>query len=202
MYTLYYLPDACSLATQVVLLELGQEVEIINKQSVKDYESINPVGDVPVLVENGVTRKEGAAILLHLLNTHSNKMMPTEGLEKERAVQNILFANATMHPAYGRLFFIGNNIHEDAAKQAAYEAAAGAINHLWSVVEQQLKDQDFLGGKHPSAADIMLTVYSRWGGSFPVDIQMGPNTQRMVAAVLALPTFQQAQANEQQQSAA
>ena len=202
MYTLYYLPDACSLATQAVLLELGQDVEIINKQSIKDYESINPVGDVPVLVENGVTRKEGAAILLHLLNKHPNKMMPTEGLEKERAVQTILFANATMHPAYGRLFFIANNIHDELAKQTAYEAATSAINHLWNVVEQQLKDQEFLGGAHPSAADIMLTVYSRWGGSFPVDIQMGPNTQKMVEAVLALPTFQQALANEQQQSAA
>ncbi|KKD61703.1 glutathione S-transferase [Grimontia sp. AD028] len=202
MYTLYYLPDACSLATQTVLLELGQTVEIINKQSVKDYESINPVGDVPVLVENGIARREGAAILLHLLEKHPNKMMPTEGLEKERAVENILFANATMHPAYGRLFFIANNIHEDAAKRAAYEAAAGAINHLWNVVEQQLEDQDFLGGAHPSAADIMLTVYSRWGGSFPVDIQMGPKTQKMVEAVLALPSFQQALTNEQRQSAA
>ena len=129
-------------------------------------------------------------------------MMPTEGLEKERAVQNILFANATMHPAYGRLFFIANNIHEDTAKQSAYQAAAGAINHLWSVVEQQLENQDFLGGAHPSAADIMLAVYSRWGGSFPVDIQVGPKTQKMLEAVLALPTFQQALANEQQQSAA
>ncbi len=50
MYTLYYLPDACPLATQVVLHELDQPVEIINMQTVENFSAINPVGTVPVLV--------------------------------------------------------------------------------------------------------------------------------------------------------
>ena len=111
MYTLYYLPDACSLATQVILHELKQPVNIINRETVNDFKAINPVGSVPVLVNKADIKKEegsephtyreGAAIIFHLLNTHSNTLMPIQGIARDRAIENIMFANATMHPAYG-----------------------------------------------------------------------------------------------------
>ena len=201
MYTLYYLPGACSLATQVVLRELDQAVEIIDKQQVDDFTAINPVGTVPVLVDNGNTRREGAAVILYLLNKHQNTMLPATGAARDIAIQDIMFANATMHPAYSRLFFIAQNISNEQAKQPAFEAAAQAITSLWQVVEQQLENQAFLGGDQPSAADIMLTVYSRWGASFPVDILLGDSTHKMLDAVQAIPNFQRALTAEQSQSA-
>jgi len=202
MYTLYYFPDACSLATQVVLNELDQPVEIIDVQQVDDFKAINPVGTVPVLMDNSNTLREGAAVILYLLNKHKNTMLPATGAPREQAIQDIMFANATMHPTYSRLFFIAQNITDEKTKQTAFEAAAQDISNLWQVVEQQLEKQKFLGGDQPSAADIMLTVYSRWGASFPVEIQMGPNTQKMLEAVLAMPSFQRALTDEQKQSAA
>ena len=202
MYTLYYLPDACSLATQVVLHELDQAVDIVDVQKQSNFTSINPVGTVPVLIDGESTLREGAAILLYLLNKHPSHMLPTSGADREQAMQDILFANATMHPAYGRLFFISKHISNEGAKQEALTAAADAINRLWQVVEQQLAGQAFLGGDRPSAADIMLAVYSRWGAGYPVTITQGSNTARMLAAVEAMPSFQRALTAEQAQSAA
>ncbi|ANG64893.1 glutathione S-transferase [Marinobacterium aestuarii] len=202
MYRLYYVPGACSLATQVVIHQLGQAVEIINKQQVSDFNVINPTGMVPVLVDNGKTLLEGAAVMLYLLNKHQNTMLPSAGAAREKAIQDIMFSNATMHPAYGRLFFIAQYITDEKVKQSSFEAAAQAITRLWQVVEQQLATQDFLGGDQPSAADIMLTVYSRWGASFPVEIPLGQNTRKMVDAVQAMASFQRALTAEQRQSAA
>ncbi len=217
MYTLYYLPDACSLATQVILHELKQPVNIINMQDVTDFSSINPVGSVPVLLNkkavnkeavnsgdvNGQTsHREGAAIILHLLNTHKNTLLPTQGIKRDRAIENIMFANATMHPAYGRLFFINQYITDEAAKKEAYQAATAAINGLWQVVETQLATQPYLGGESLSAADILLSVYARWGGSFPVDIQLGSHTQKMLTSIQSMPSFMKALAAEQDQAAA
>ena len=202
MYTLYYFPDACSLATQVILNELDQPVEIIDVQKVGNFKAINPVGTVPVLLDNGNTLREGAAVILYLLNKHQNSMLPATGTHREQAIQDIMFANATMHPTYSRLFFIAQNITDKKTKQSGFKATAQAITRLWQVVEQQLAKQNFLGGDQPSAADIMLTVYSRWGASFPVDIVLGPNTQKMVSAVQSMPSFQRALDAEQSQSAA
>lgn len=204
MYTLYYSPSACSLATQVVLHELGQDVEIINVDTVENFKSINPVGAVPVLIEETQGQKkiytEGAAIMLHLLNHHQNTLLPKDGDGRYRAIENMLFANATMHPAYGRLFFITQNIEDQVAKNTALKAAANILSNLWQVVEDKLAEQpaseNYLGGKQVSAADIMLTVYSRWGASFPVNITMGTRTQKMIESVLEMPSFKRALAAE------
>ena len=140
--------------------------------------------------------------MLYLLNKHPSHMLPTSGTDREQAIENILFANATMHPAYSRLFFIAQHIGDESVRQETFTAAADAISKLWQVVEQQLAGQAFLGGDQPSAADSMLAVYFRWGASFPVTITQGSNTARMLAAVQAMPSFQRALTAEQTQSAA
>ena len=190
MYTLYYLPNTCSLATHVVLRELDLPLTLVNKADVDDYSQINPVGVVPVL-DNGKRRiREGAAIILHLLEQHHHAESSLSHFDKEQSRQDILFANATMHPAYSRLFFIGQYISDEGAKAQAFLAATDAINALWEIVDNNLYNQEFLGGSKPSAADIMLTVYSRWGMYFPVDITVGNNAQKMLDAVQRRSSFQ------------
>jgi glutathione S-transferase len=197
MYTLFYSQGACSVATQVVLRELGQEVKLIDVQQRDNFKGINPVGAVPALVDGDKTLTEGAAILLYILNKHENSLFPTDESERQQATQDIMFANATMHPAYGRLFFLAQNITDETVKQETLNTAADIINNLWKVVESQLENQDFLGGDSPSAADIMLAVYSRWGSYFSVDITIGEKTMKMLNAVQALPNFIKADEAEQ-----
>lgn len=190
MYKLYFSPGACSLATQVVLRELNQPFELINKASVADYRQINPVGAVPALDVNGKIMTEGAAILLYLLESHANELLPKESAARQTAIENLMFANATVHPAYGRLFFIGAAITESNAKQQAFAAAAKQISELWQQVEAQLAGLPYLGGYSLSPADILLTVYASWGEYFPVDIQIGPRTQALISKVKAKNSFQ------------
>ncbi len=189
MYTLFYSQGACSVATQVVLRELGQDVKIIDVQQLNNFKDINPVGAVPTLVDGDKTLTEGAAIMLHILNKHKSSLFPDAENDRQQAIQDIMFANATMHPAYGRLFFLAQSVADEKVKQETLNTAAEIINKLWLVVEKQLETQSFLGGESPSVADIMLTVYSRWGAYFPVDITFGKKTSKMLAAVQAMPNF-------------
>ena len=202
MYKLHYLPSACSLATQVILRELNQPIQLAKKTASANFSALNPVGAVPVLEDGERVLREGAAIIFYLLDKHHNQLMPTEPEAKLQAIENLLFANATMHPAYGRLFFNSEHISDGAEKDRAFEAAAKAINHLWGVVEQKLEQQKFLGGDKVSAADILLTVYSRWGEFFPVDIRIGEKTTRMLNAVIQLESFQLSLAAEKMDSEA
>lgn len=129
----------------------------------------------------------------HLLNTHPSALLNPNA--KHTALEHIMFANATMHPAYGRLFFLSQQPEQHATLM---QSAANAITKLWAVVETKLVDQPYLGGHSVSAGDIMLAVYARWGQMFDVDIEIGPNCQRMIAAVQARDSFQAAIAAEQQ----
>jgi len=195
MYTLYYSQGACSVATQVVIRELGQSVKLIDVQKIDYLKEINPVAAVPTLIDGEKPFTEGAAIMLYLLNKHPNSLFPKN--DRQQATQDIMFANATMHPAYGRLFFLTQYINDKNVKQEALNSAAKSINQLWQVIENRLAYQDFLGGNTPSAADIMLTVYSRWGGHFPVDIIIGDKTTSMLNAVQTMPNFIKAEQAEQ-----
>jgi len=201
MYTLYYSQGACSVATQVVLNELKQTFILLDVNKQDNFKTINPVGAVPVLNDGENNLTEGAAILLYLLDKHPNTLLASQGPERQKAIQDIMFANATMHPAYGRLFFISQHIQDETVKQQALESAAAEINRLWQVIENELAQQNalgsqYLGGKSPSPADIMLTVYASWGVYFSVDIELGVNSKRMLEAVENMPSYQSVLAAE------
>jgi glutathione S-transferase len=192
---------ACSVATQVVLHELAQNVKIIDKNNVTDFSAINAVGTVPVLIDGDKSLTEGAAIILYLLNKHENSLFPKNIEHQQKAVEDIMFANATMHPAYSKLFFIAQNISDESAKVEAFNAAANNINSLWKVVEGKLASREALGRDSISAADIMLGVYATWGQYFPVELVFGEQTAKMISAVQGLPSFKKAVQAEQTESA-
>lgn len=196
MYTLYYSQGACSLATQVVLHELGLPVEIIDKNTVENFSALNPAGTVPVLRKGDTIFNEGAAILLHILGAKENALLPSAGPDRHTGIEAIMFANATMHPAYSKLFFGANAITDEAAKQAYFEAGAAAINKLWAIVNDRIGTKNYLFGDQVSAADILLAVYSTWGQYFPVSIELGENSERMIKNVQARESYQKAVAAE------
>jgi len=198
MYKLYFSPGACSLAVQVLLRELGLPFELINKATVTDYQQINAVGAVPALDIDGTVLTEGAAIMLYLLDKHANDLLPAEALVRQQAIENLMFANATVHPAYSKLFFLSNQLADSAVKQQALQAAAERISKLWQLIENKLQTQPYLGGQHYSVADILLTVYAGWGRFFSVAIHIGPRSQAMINRISALPSYQAAVAAEQQ----
>ncbi|NQZ21786.1 MAG: glutathione S-transferase family protein [Colwellia sp.] len=200
MYTLYYMQGACSLATQVVLHELNKTVTIIDKNNVDDFNAINPVGTVPVLVDGNNNLTEGAAIILHLLKKHENDLFPKDSGQQQKAIEDIMFANATMHPAYSKLFFIAKNISDEAAKVEAFQAAEKNINSLWQVVESKLASRAQLGSDSISAADIMLGVYATWGQYFPVELIFGQRSSKMLTTVQSMPSFKKSVQAEQAES--
>lgn len=200
MYTLYYSQGACSLATQVVLRELEQQVNLVDVQQQNDFKSVNPVGAVPVLMDDDKVLTEGAAIMLYLLEKHKAELFSGDESKRQLSIENIMFANATMHPAYGRLFFIAQHLNHEEGKQALLNFAAHNISQLWQCVENKLANQPFLGGESPSVADIMLAVYARWGAYFPVDIVIGDKGRAMLDAVQSMPNFIKADEAEQRHS--
>lgn len=198
MYTLYFSPGACSLATQVILRELNLPFTLVNRNNVADFQAINPVGAVPVLGHHDQVITEGAAIILHLLQNHPNDLLPQNAAEKEAAIQQLLFANATVHPTYSKLFFIASTLPEGEAQTTALQAAAAGINKLWVHIEHILQQQPYLAGERLTPADILLSVYETWGQYFNVDIQLGPKTQALLQQVRQRDSYVAAVAAEQQ----
>ncbi|MDO3383967.1 glutathione S-transferase family protein [Gilvimarinus algae] len=197
MYQLYYSPGACSLATQVILRELGQDFSLISKAEIADYSQINPVGAVPALKTGDTVVTEGAAIILYLLERHANQLLPTDAQARGRVIEALMFANASMHPAYSKLFFLAGSLEDSETKMALLSAAAQKVSALWEVVESRLEVHAYLAGEVLSPADILLAVYAAWGEFFPVRIEIGRRSKALIDSVRAMPSYRASVAAEQ-----
>jgi len=197
MYELYHLPGACSMALHVMLLELGQPVTLINRNDVADYAAINPAGTVPVLKDGDTLVREGASIALYLGEKYDTPLLPKESKARIAAIDALMFANATMHPAYSKMFFAARGLETETAKQEALKAAAANVSRLWKIVDDRLGESAFMAGEELTIADVMLAVYANWAGYFPIEIPLGANVQRLLKAVASRPSFQAALAAEE-----
>ena len=197
MYKLYYSPGACSLAPHVVLNELNVPFEAIktdlhNGDGQKpEFLKINPRGQVPVLIDNdGTVIREGAAILLHLTEQNNSPMMPKSGPQRVKALEWMMWANASLHPAYGRVFWIKRNVKDAAQAKELTTAAQQQIQKLWDEAETRLAQNKYLAGDFISPADILVTVFANW--SEPGTYKLGQNVMRLLKEVSARPSFQKA----------
>jgi glutathione S-transferase len=207
MYTLYGMTGSCSMAVHAVLNELNQPVTVVDVRTAAGqprpaaFLAINPRGNVPVLIDGDITMREGGAIITYLLDKHNSPMLPKAGAARAAALEWLMFANATMHPAYSRVFFIQHSITDPAGRKQALDAAFASVNKLWADVDAALAKTPYICGDACSAADILLTTIANWGqadahGDIAKNIAFGDNVKRLLKNISARPAFQQALADE------
>ncbi|HEY8189132.1 MAG TPA: glutathione S-transferase family protein, partial [Micavibrio sp.] len=182
MYKLYYSPGACSMAVHVVLNELAAkfDLEKVTAEQRKDaaFLTVNPRGQVPVLLIDGEPMKEGAAILLYLLDTHGSPLMPKSGMARAKALEWLMWCNASLHPACGKMFWLNKVTMEEKAKEELKKSVSAQVQSLWDEAETRLAKSKYLAGDQATAADILMTVIANWGiGS------LGPNVKRVIGEV-------------------
>jgi glutathione S-transferase len=198
MYKLYYTPGACSMAVHIVLNEINAQFELKNVAAPKgqpkspEFLKINPRGAVPVLEFNGVILREGVAILMHLLDSHKNNLLPESGLERTKTLEWLCFANSTLHPAYSRLFFMMKNLGDKMQENELYKPAIAQVQKYWDEIEELLTNNDYITGKKITIADILITVIANWSGYFGSDIKIGTKTKAYFTKIISLPSYKKA----------
>lgn len=202
MYQLYYSPGTCSMAIHVILNELGvpfeaKKIDIMKgEQKTPEFLKLNPRGAVPVLVDDGKVIREGAAIILYLLEKHKSPLMPKDGYAHAQALEWLLFANSTLHPTYGRGFMLMKTELDKGAKETLMKATTDQITKLWKEVDEKLEKSKYVAGDTVTAADILLTVIANWSASFQ-GITLGSNIKRLFKEITSLPSYQKALKEEQ-----
>lgn len=203
MYTLYYSPGACSMAVHVALNECNQpvkleKVDIHGATKPPELLKVNPRGQVPVLVDDGFVIREGAAILMHILDKHQSPLLPRSGKERTVALEWLMFCNASLHPAYGRTFFLMRNAKDfPEASEHLLDVSIKMINKQWAEVEDRLSKTQWLAGDQITMADILLTVIANWSENLPKPVTIGPKTKHLLQTVIARPSYKKALETEQ-----
>lgn len=198
---LYFKPGACSLASRIVLLELGLPFEAIEvdtqagtTKAGSDYRDINARGYVPALeVEPGVIVTENPAVLQYLADRAPGAgLAPAAGtLERVRLQQWLNFISSELHKAFSP-YFRGQALEE--AEKPRVEAT---LLRRIGDVETGLSDgRSFLLGETFSVADAYLFVVLNWASFIGVDLARWPRISAFMTRMLARPAVYEALAAE------
>lgn len=196
MYKLYYSPGACSMPIHALLCELGvpfeaQKIALSEGENRKEaFLKINSLGQIPVLQDGDTIVREGAAIISYLARKHPTAWLPQSGPSAISAMEAMMFCNASLHPAYTRVFFLKKLDIDQAAKEKALEAAFAKVQDLWDDVELRLSKNKYLAGDNMTVADVMMTVMSNWAK--PNGLRFGPNAQKIFAEVMNCAAYKKA----------
>ncbi|MBW8357761.1 glutathione transferase GstA [Pseudomonas protegens] len=196
---LYYAPQACSLASHIVLRELQLPFDAIrvdnrSKRTAdgQDFLTINPKGYVAALqLDNGEVLTEGPAILQYLAD-----LKPEAGLaaangswQRVRLQETLNFITSEVHGIMGWLFNPGL---DDSVKEVFRQK----LFKRFALLEQTLERQDYLQGGQFGIADAYLFTVLRWTALFAIDLGAWPALAKFQARVEQRPAVREALAVE------
>ncbi len=189
---LHYKPGACSMASHIILNELGTSFELdktdtdANKTEAGDnFLKISPNGYVPALItDDGEIITENPAVLQYLADQSPDAdLAPPNGtLARTRLQEALNFISSELHVSFGP-FFSGREL-DGGARQRAEAGVGRRAAHI----EQRLADgRDFLLGDTFTIADAYAFVVLNWAGFVGVSLAAHPKTQAYVARIAARP---------------
>lgn len=190
---LYYSPGACSMASHIVLTEIGRpfETERVDTRSKKtadgtDFLSVNPKGKVPALALDGEVLTEGPAILQFVADAAgAETLAPRAGtLARARVNEVLTYTSSELHPAFSPLF---NPALDEAGQAAARRTVAAKLDWL----EARLADgRAYLTGGDFTIADAYAFVVANWANFTGIALDGWPRLKDYVARVAARPATQ------------
>jgi len=196
---LYHSPGSCSLASHIVLEELGVPYEAIRVNlkdktvaDGSDYNTVNPKGYVPTLVlDDGQVLTENAALLAYLGELDPpKKLMPAAGtLENFRVREWLAYINSEVHKSFGPLF-------RPATPEATIKTQHELIARRLAYIEPVLGQHSYLTGPTFCVADAYLFVILSWFGRLKMDLAAYPNLKGFFDRMKARPAVLKAMRDE------
>lgn len=194
---LYSFPGSCALATHIVLAWIGKpfEVQMIQHDDLQTPAmlKLNPNHQVPILVEDGWTLVENAAILNYLADEFPEAGLGGDGTPRGRAEVNrwLAMLNSDVHPAFKPLFGATNYLDDPAMIEKSHANARRVLRRYFEEFDAQLGKHDYLAGAR-SIADPYLFVVLRWSRGVKVDLAGLENLKAFEQRMRADPAVQQA----------
>ena len=177
-YTLSILkPSVNNLTTRIFVRAAGldvDEIDVWGKKSTPEFLAKDPADLTPLLEEEGLPRGalwESCAIMQYLCNTHGlDRFYPTDPGERAMVDSAMFYLIGTLYPLLARATYpalgfpqyageVGTSDADDEMKAKAQQDAAAALAGPLDVYRAWFLDgRRFIGGDHPSIADIRFAA--------------------------------------------
>lgn len=178
------------------LLSLDYEAVPIDFYPGKEHKQpafldLNPLGQLPVLIDDGLVLRDAQAILLYIANRYD----PTARWWPSRdpalvgqVAQWLAFADQiTATASAARLHdMLGYKLDADAARKGAHNIFRVLEDHL---TEREFDGCDWIVSEHPTIADIACFPYTALAGDGGIDTSGYPAIRRWLRRMMDVPRF-------------
>jgi glutathione S-transferase len=147
--------------------------------------ALNPLGQVPVLDDDGFIVRDSNAILVYLAAKYDDgTWLPKDPEGRARVHEWLAVANKELYlgPCVARLVkLFGMELN--------YEAAVAQSEALLKMLEAYMMGRDWLAIERPTIADIACYSYTAHAPEGGISLEPYPNVRRWLARVEGLPGF-------------
>jgi glutathione S-transferase len=192
---LYYAPGVCSLASHIVLREVGASFDLVRTDTKShkladggDFYAVNAKGSVPVLrLDDGQLLTEGPAILQYIADKHpAARLAPPNGtLERTRLQEWLNFITSELHKTFSPLF---DQTADPKVKEHYQKLLVKKLDWL----NGALAGKTYLMGDDFTIADAYAFVVLSWTSFVGIDLVKWPAIQVFQARVASRPKVQEA----------
>ena len=182
MFTLYYAPGTCALASHIALEEAGAAYETVRlnfkseDQKKPDYLKINPKARVPSLVTDRGIITETPAILVYIAQSFpAAKLAPLDdpfALARVQAFNSYLCS--TVHVAHAHRMRGYRWTDDAAAVETMKKKVPQTVGECFALIEREMFEGPWVMGKDYTVADGYLFTLTQWLGGDGVDISKTP----------------------------
>jgi glutathione S-transferase len=173
---LYFGPGACSFVPHTLLETTGEPFEPVLVKLHKqenlgpEFKSINPRGQVPVLVDGSEVITQILAIVTYLdAKFPQSNFLPRDSLARARVLETLAWMNNTAHPTFTHVFmpykFTDDEGAQAAIKKHNAQLFKGMLGDIERMAEAMVREgRPFLFGESFGPVDAYALTLLRWGG--------------------------------------
>lgn len=151
-----------------------------------DFRQINPMGEVPVLVDGGETLSQSGLILQHIAEK-TGQLGGASDAERKEIWRWILWDNHKFSTQVGTTRFLMNFLPEEKRPEQVIAFQQGRLKAAYQVLEAHLAGRDWIVGQGPSIADLSCCSYLYYPEPFGFSRADWPGIDRWLDRISALP---------------
>lgn len=153
------------------------------------FRAINPMGEVPVLVDGAVTLTQSGVILDYLAEK-TGQLGGRDAAERREVLRWILWDNHKFSGQIGTCRFLSNFLAPEKRPEGVIPFLQGRLKVAYGILNDHLAGRDWIVGDAPTNADLSCCSYLYYPEPFGFDRKDWPHIDRWLEGIAALTGWQ------------
>lgn len=154
-----------------------------------EFRAINPMGEVPVLVDGDVTLSQ-SGVMLEYLAELTGKFTGRDAGERREVLRWLFWDNHKLSTQIGTTRFLMNFVAPDKRPDAVISFLQARLKSAYRVLEDHLATRDWIVGAGPTIADLSCCSYLYYPEPFGFVRDDWPNVAAWLDRIVAQPGWQ------------